>query len=235
MAFHFSNKKTARIAGLLYLMVVLTGLASLMYIPNKLIVWDNASLTFANITASETLFRIGIVCGLACYIFFLFLSLVLYKLLKPVNENFTRLMVIFVFLSVGIFFINVQNELTILSLINNQDYLNILSTKQIQSQVLLHLDQYYSGLSIVHIFSGLWLFPFGILVFKSGFLPKIIGILLILGGFGYLIDFIGSTLFKNYSELDISLITTVPASIGEIGICLWLLIIGVKSKKIINN
>lgn len=140
-------------------------------------------------------------------------------------------MVIFVFLSVAIFFVNVQNELTILSLINDPNYLNLFSTEQIQSQVLLQLNQYYSGMSIVHIFSGLWLFPFGILVFKSGFLPKVFGILLILGGFGYLIDFAGSTLFKNYSELGISLLTILPASIGEIGICLWLLIVGVKSKK----
>lgn len=76
MGFNFSNKKIARIAGLMYLMVVLTGLISLMYIPNKLIVWDNASLTFDNITASETLFRVGIMSGLACYTFFLFFGFI---------------------------------------------------------------------------------------------------------------------------------------------------------------
>lgn len=223
-----SNKKTARIVGLLYLMVVLTGIFTLMYVPNKLIVWDNAPLTFQNITANETLFRLGIVSGLACYMFFLFLSLTLYKLLKQVKENYAKLMVLFVVLGVSIFFINVQNELTVLSLVTDPNYLNILSTEQIQSQVLIYLNQYDSGMSIAHIFSGLWLFPFGYLVFKSGFLPKILGILLMLGCFGYLINFTGFTLFKNYPEFGISKFVSLPASIGEIGTCLWLLIIGVK-------
>lgn len=225
-----SNKTTARIAGLLYLMMILTGFFSLMYVPNKLIVWDNASLTFNNITASELLFRLGIVIGLACYTFYLFLSLVLYKLLKPVNENYARLMVLFVFLCVPIFFVNVQNEFTVLSLVTDPNSLDIFSTKQIQSQVLLYLVQYDSGMSVVHIFSGVWLFPFGYLVFKSGFLPKILGMLLILGCFGYLIDFAGYTLFKNYSEFGISKFIILPATIGEIGICLWLLFIGAKEK-----
>lgn len=225
-----STKTTARIAGLLYLMVVFTGIFSLMYVPNKLIVWDNASLTFNNIAASETLFRLGIVSGLACYTFFLFLSLVLYKLLKPGNENYAKLMVILVSLSVPIFFVNVQNEFTVLSLVTDRNYLAIFSAEQIESQVLFYLDQYDSGMSIVHIFSGLWLFPFGYLVFKSDFLPKILGILLILGGFGYVIDFMGFALFKNYSKLGISQFTILPASIGEIGICLWLIFIGVKEK-----
>lgn len=232
-----SNKTTARIAGLLYLMVVLTGIFTLMYVPTKLIVWDNAPITFQNINANEKIFRLGIVSGLVCYIFFLFLSLVLYKLLKPVNENYAKLMVLFVFLSLPTFFINVQNELNILSLLNDPDYINLFSTEQIKSQVLIYLNQYDNGMSIVHIFSGLWLLPFGYLVFKSGFLPKILGILLMLGCFGYLINFTGYTLFKNYPELGISKFVSLPASIGEIGTCLWLLIIGVKEKtnKLIKN
>lgn len=225
-----SNKTTARIAGLFYLMVVLTGIFSLMYVPNKLIVWDNATSTFQNITANETLFRLGVISGLDCYLFFLFLSLVLFKLLKPVNENYAKLMVLFVFLSVPIFFINIQNELNILSLLNDPNFINLFSTEQMKSQVLIYLNQYDNGMFIVHIFSGLWLFPFGYLVFKSGFLPKFLGILLILGSFGYLINFTGYTLFKNYSELGISKFVSLPASIGEIGTCLWLLIIGVKEK-----
>lgn len=225
------TRKLARISGLLYLGVILTGLVSLMYVPNKLIVWNNASLTFQNITTNESLFRLGILSGLACYLFFLVLSLVLYKLLKPVNESFAKLMVLFVVLGVSIFFINVQNELTVLSLVTDPNYLKIFSTEQIQSQVLLYLNQYDSGMSIAHIFSGLWLFPFGYLVFKSGFLPKILGILLILGCFGYLINFIGFTLFKNYSELEIAKFVNLPASIGEIGTCLWLIIIGAKEKE----
>lgn len=231
MAMVFSNKKLARIAGLLYLGVVLTGLFTFMYVPSKLIVPDNASLTYNNIASSQTLFRFGIVGGLLCYTFFLFLPLVLYKLLKPVNENYAKLMVLLAAMSVPIFFLNVQNQFSILSLVNDTKSYFGLSSEQNQSQVMLHLDQYKNGMRIVHIFSGLWLFPFGYLVFKSGFLPKILGALLMLGCFGYLINFAGQTLIPNYSKLEVSSYIRLPASIGEIGTCLWLLIMGAKEKR----
>ncbi|MGE0021120.1 MAG: DUF4386 domain-containing protein [Draconibacterium sp.] len=96
------------------------------------------------------------------------------------------------------------------------------------SQVLFYTEQYYQGMRLIHIFSGLWLFPLGYLVFKSNILPKILGILLILGCFGYLLNFVGYTLISNYSGLGISSYISLPASIGEIGICLWLLFIGAK-------
>jgi Domain of unknown function (DUF4386) len=227
----FSNKKLARIAGLLYFGVVLTGIFTLMYVPAKLIVSDNASLTYHNIVSSESLFRLGIVSGLLCYTFFLFLPLLLYRLLKPVNENYAKLMVLLAVLSVPIFFINVQNEFTVLSLVNGTANQFGFSAEQIQSQVMLYLNQYDNGMRIVHIFSGLWLFPFGYLVFKSGFLPKILGVLLMLGCFGYLINFVGHTLIPNYSTIGISSYISLPASIGEIGTCLWLLIMGAKNKK----
>ncbi|MEQ1553286.1 MAG: DUF4386 domain-containing protein [Ferruginibacter sp.] len=227
-----SNKKIARIAGLLYLGVVITGVFSLMYVPNKLIIWDNATSTFNNIASNQTLFRLGIISGLVCYIFFLFLPLVLYKLFKTVNDNYAKLMILLAVISVPIYFINVQNQFTILSLISRSNILNGLSTEQIKSMVMLYLYQYENGMQIIHIFSGLWLFPFGYLVFKSGFLPKIFGILLMLGCIGYLINFTGNTLFSNYSKMGIESYLQLPASLGEIGICLWLLIMGAKESKI---
>ena len=223
-----SNKKTARIAGLIYLIVVLTGIFSLMYVPSKIFVTGNAVLTYQNIVSSETLFRLGIVSGLLCYTFFLFLPLVLYKLLYPVNKNHAILMVILAVTSVPISFINIQNKFAILSLISRSGYPDVFSAAQIQSQVLFYLDQYDNGILIVSIFWGLWLFPFGYLVYKSGILPKVLGILLMLGCFGYLINFLGNTLISDYSTLGISSYISLPASLGEIGTCLWLLIAGAK-------
>lgn len=231
MSKDFSNKKLARIAGFLYLGVVLTGIFTLMYIPSKLIVSDNASLTYRNLVSSEPLFRLGIISGLLCYTLFLFLPIVLYKLLNSVNENYAKLMVLLAVMSVPVFFLNVQNEFTILSLVNSSDSQFGFSAEQIQSQVMLYLDQYENGMRIVHIFSGLWLFPFGYLVFRSGFLPKILGILLMLGCFGYLINFAGHTLIPTYYKIGIASYISLPASLGEIGTCLWLLIMGVKDKK----
>lgn len=225
-----SNKKTARIAGLLYLGVVLTGIFSLMYVPGKLIVWKNATLTYQNIASSDSLFRVWILSGLLCYTFFLFLPLVLYKLLKPVNENHAKLMVLLAVLSVPVFFLNVQNLFTVHSLVSGISNQFGFSAEQTQTQVMLYLKQYDNGLTIVHIFSGLWLLPFGYLVFKSGFLPKVLGILLMMGCFGYLINFIGDTLVPNYSKMGIASYIQMPASVGEIGTCLWLLIMGAKNK-----
>jgi hypothetical protein len=224
------QNKTSRIAGLIYLGVVLTGIYSLMYVPSKLINYDNASITFQNITNSESLFRLGIVSGFLCYTFFLFLPIVLYKLLRQVNKNIAKLMVLLAVISVPMYFINVQNEFTALSLIKNPNYLKVFSAEQIQAQILFYIDQYDDGMRLIHVFSGLWLFPFGYLVFKSNFLPKFLGVLLMIGCFGYLINFLGNALMPNYSELGIASYISLPASIGEIGTCLWLLIIGAKDR-----
>lgn len=224
----FSGKRTARVAGLLYLGVVITGLISLMYIPSQLLVAGNAAATVEHIRASVTLLRYWIVSGLLCYTFFLFLPLALYQLLSPVNETYARLMVLLGVMSVPIYFINVQNLLSVLSLVSGAAGGYGLSLQPMQAQVMLYLDQYNQGMRVIHIFSGLWLFPFGWLVYRSGFLPKILGVLLMAGCFGYLINFLGNTLVPGYSALGIAAYISLPASLGEIGTCLWLLIVGVR-------
>ncbi len=226
-----SNKKTARIAGLLYLTVVLTGIFHLMYVPSRLIVWDNASVTFNNILESETLFRLGIVAGIVCYTAFLILPFVLYKLLHQVNNTYAVGMVILAVISVPVSLINLLNKVNVLTLIGKAQYLQAIGTDELQAQVLLYLDFYNNGMKIASLFWGLWLLPFGYLVFKSGFLPKLLGIFLMAGCFGYLTNFIGGFLIPNYGDLGISRMISLPASIGEIGICLWLLIIGVRHKQ----
>lgn len=195
------KKSTARFAGLLYLVMVLTGIFSLMYMPSKLVHWNDATITFKNIKDNETLFRLGIFVGICCYTSFLFLAIVLYKLLNPVNPSQAKLMVLLAVINIPMYFINVQNQFTILSLINNVSYLKVFSISQLQSQVLIYLTQYNNGMNMIHIFSGLWLFPFGYLVYRSNFLPKVFGVLLMLGCFGYLSNFIGETLVANYSKL----------------------------------
>lgn len=226
-----STKKTARIAGLLYLIVVLTGIFSIAYVPSKLIVWDNAPATFNAIIASEQLFRFGIVAGISCYIAFLLLPFVLYKLLHPVNKTCATGMVILAVASVPLSLINLLNKFNVLTLISKADYLKTIELEKLQAQVLLYLEYYDNGIKLTSIFWGLWLLPFGYLVVKSGFLPKVLGVFLMVGCLGYLVNFAGGFLFKNYTELGVSKIISLPATIGEIGICLWLLIVGVKEKQ----
>lgn len=221
-----TRNKKARLSGLLYLILIICGIINLLYIPTKFIVWEDASKTFENITNSEMLFRLGIVSGILTFLTFILLPLALYKLLNKVNQTQAKLMVIFALLSIPISFVNILNKFSVLSLIDNTQYLHELDKTEIQTQVMLHLDYYNNGIEISQIFWGLWLFPFGYLVYKSGFLPKLFGILLMLGCFGYLITFFAGFLFSNFHETMLSTIVGIPASIGEIGICLWLLIMG---------
>lgn len=223
-----SPKKTARIAGALYLVVVLTGMFALLYIPSKLIVWDDAQTTFNNIKASETLFRLGIYAGIVCYTAFLLLPLVLYKLLQHINKTQAVAMVALALTSVPISLFNLTHKLAVLTLINKPD---LFSATDLPKQVLLQLEYYNNGIDIAAVFWGLWLFPFGYLVFKSGMIPKILGILLMAGCFGYIINITGGMLFPvSYNELGVSGYISIPSGLGEIGTCLWLLIAGVKSK-----
>lgn len=226
------TKKTARIAGIIYLVLILTGIFSLLYVPSKIIVWDDPTATVDNIQNFEFTFRMGIVSNLICFTCFIILPLALYKLLGKVNKSQAMLMVIFAIISVPISYLNIAHHIDVLDLIGNEMYLDSLSVEQRNMQVMSYLESFENGTLVAHIFWGLWLFPFGYLVYKSGYLPKFFGIMLMLGCFGYLTDFLGYFLFEGYGKTLISTIAGIPASLGEIGICLWLLIIGIKSPKI---
>lgn len=166
------NKK-ARLAGLFYLILVLSGIINLVYIHSQLIDWDNAAKTVENIKGQETLFRLWIVTGIITFLTFMFLVLALYMLLHNVNKPYALLMVILVLVSVPISFMNILHNFSILSLIGEKAYLADLGNESIQNQIMLHLDSYRNGLKFSQIFWGLWLFPFGYLVYKSNFLPKL--------------------------------------------------------------
>lgn len=227
-----SRNKTARKAGILYLILIISGIINLAYIPSQLIAWESASKTLDNIINSELLFRLGIVSGIITFLSFLLLPLVLYKLLQPVNKVYANLMVLFVLVSIPISFVNILNKFSVLTLIKKAEYLQKMGNIDLQTQVMLYLDNYNNGIEISQIFWGLWLFPFGYLVYKSGFLPKLLGILLMAGCFGYLITFFGGFLYSDFHKTIFSDIVGIPASAGEIGICLWLLIMGTNKLKL---
>lgn len=224
-----SEKNTARLAGIVYLVVVLSGIINLMYVPSALIVMDDAAQTFKNIQSYEMLFRVGVISGLVCYIAFLILPIVLYKLLSHVNAYYAVAMVALAVISVPISLHNLLEKFAILELIGNPMYLAEYGAEKLPFYVMHHLVEYGHGIRLVSVFWGLWLFPFGYLVFRSGFLPKTLGILLMAGCFGYLTNFFGNFLISNYKDMGIAGFISLPASFGEIGICLYLLIIGVKT------
>jgi hypothetical protein len=225
------KNSTAHLAGFLYLLLIAAGFFYLKYVPSKLINWDDPAATVSNIASSETLFRLGILVGLIGYTLFLILPLVLYRLLSPVNKTHAVFMVALAAISVPLSFANMLHNFDVLTLIGSDPYLKVFEPGKLQTMVMLHLESYSSGNMVASIFWGLWLFPFGYLVFKSGFLPKVIGILLMMGCFGYLINFAGHLLFPNtYSKTGAGFYITLPGSLGELSICLWLLIAGIKQK-----
>ena len=139
--------------------------------------------------ANESLFRMGLVSDLLFLTFWLLLLPALYKLLKPVNNIHAVLMVVFGLVMVPILFIADVNQFAALLLLSGADYLTVFETGQLHAQVMYFLDLHNAGWDMTQIFMGLWLLPFGYLVYKSGYIPKILGVLLMIGCFGYLIDF----------------------------------------------
>jgi hypothetical protein len=228
-----SIRNNARIAGLFYLALILSGIFSLLYVPSELIVWDSALETQQNILANETLFKAGILGDIVMYLTFMFLSIALYKLLKQVNNIMAISMVVLVLISVAMSFSNLVLKFDVVSLIDGADTLSSTELVKQSEQVISLLQSHSNGISLIQIFWGLWLFPLGYLVFKSGFLSKFFGVLLMIGCFGYLTDFIGYFLFPDsYSETIIPTLASLPHAAGEIGFCFWLLIVGVKKNAV---
>jgi hypothetical protein len=218
-------QKTARLAGLLYLTLAALSAFGLVYVPSMLIVPGDAAATANNIVTSESLFRLGFVSDLVAFTVNIFVALLLYKLLKPVNRGIASLMVILILMGLAIGMLNELNQFAAL-LILGSDHLTAFTAAQSQALASLFLDLYEHGFTIAHIFWGLWLFPMGYLVFKSGFLPKVIGVLLIVAGLGYLTDF---TLFFLFP--DITVTVSDFTFVGEVVLILWLLIRGVNVKQ----
>lgn len=218
--------KAARVAGALYPLMGTPAVFSLGYVAHTLIVPGNASATANNILGSQMLFRLGIVAELIAAVFLLLLVMALDRLLSGVNKAHARLMVGLVLVSVAITFVNVLNNIAALMLFRGPDYFAAFDKPQRDALAMLFLSLHSQGLAVGGIFWGLWLFPFGVLVMRSGFLPRILGLLLIVNCFGYVAASLTSLLLPGYASVVSGAIK--PALLGELWIMLWLLIKGAK-------
>ena len=198
-----------------------------MYVPRTLIVQGNATATANNILASEMLFRVGIVSELVSAIIFIFLVSVLYRLLSGVNKTHASLMVILALIIVPIAFLIVLNEIAALTLLRGADFLSVFDKRQREALAMLFLGLHRYGFVVNEIFWGLWLFPFGLLVMRSGFLPRILGVLLIVSCFAYLAISLTSLLLPGYASV-VSRVALIPMAAGELSIMAWLLLKGAK-------
>ncbi len=219
-----TNKMKGRLAGLSYFIVVITGIFSLLYVPGQYYVSGDASATTANILSQESLFRLGMAMEMVSFTAFLILPLLLYSIFHRFNKAASVLMVALAVVSVPIAFAGVLNEFTVLDLLHRAEF----PSAALESEAMLYLGRYFDGHLIGQIFWALWLFPLGYMVYKSGLIPKILGVFLMLGSIGYLIDFFGKVIFTAYPDMAIASYITIPASIGEIGTCLWLLVMGAR-------
>jgi hypothetical protein len=223
-----SPRKTARMAGLFYLIFILTT-ALAAVVRSRLIVSGDAAATANNIVSSQGLFRVGFVTELVSAVFFLLAAWALFVLLKPVNKNLALLFLLLNLGGVAVECINTLNLFAALQFFSGANYLNVFQTGQLQAMAMSFLNSYTNGFMIAQIFFGTWLLPLGYLVYKSRFLPKFLGILLILDFFFWTSYFFQFFLFPDYGIL------VYPGSafgfIAEISISLWLLIMGVKDQK----
>ena len=224
-----STKKQARAAGLLYLVIGITAPIGLEYVPSKLIVHGNATATADHLRASESLLRIGIASELFHQVICVFLVLALYRLFKAVNEAHARQLVILgALVSVPIMFLNVINEIAALILVSGADFLSVFEKRQLDALAYLFIRLHGQGISVASIFWGLWLFPFGMLVIRSGFIPRILGVLLMIAGAAYLASAFASLLLPRYGH-PVGEVAGV-LEIGEVPIIFWLLIWGAKAR-----
>src|SRR5437762_11109073 len=222
------TNKAARIAGAIYLSMVFTAPFTLLYIPNKLIVRGDAAATANNILAHETMFRLAIIGDLFTHVIFISLGIALYRLLSSVNKTWAMAMVAFVLVSAAVGFLDTLNNVAALILFRGGEFLTVFDKPQRDALAMFFLRLHSQGISIDEIFWGLWLFPFGLLVFRSGFLPRWIGIWLMINCFGYVFLSVIGFFFPAYS--DKAFLYLHPVLFGELAIMLYLLIRGANVK-----
>ena len=224
-----SNKKTARIAGILYLFVGVFGGFAEGFVDPKMYVAGNAAATVGNVIANSGLVRIGVVAHLLDGTFFVLTALALYTLLQHVHKSMARAMLVLVIIATGIKCLNAVFQFESLRIATDSSYATAFGIAGSNSLVLLLLDTHHYGTLISQVFFGLWLIPLGFLACKSLMFPKWLARILIIAGVCYLIDLLAAFLFPDFYQL-IHAFVIIPCAVAEISIVLYLLTIGVRTQ-----
>jgi len=210
------------------------GIFALIYVPSKLIVYGDATATANNIAASEVLFRLGIACNLISQAGFIFVALALYDLLKGVNRRHAVVMVTLILVAIPIALLNELNAIAALILVRGADFLSVFEKPQRDALAMLFLNLHGYGFDVAGIFWGLWLFPLGLLVYRSEFIPRVIsrvlGVLLMLNTFTFPVNSFTPLLWPQYEHIVSRWMR--PFGFGELALMFWLLIMGARPKAI---
>jgi len=228
-------RKISIVAGIGYLIIFVTGIFANFIVIEGLVVPEDVDKTVANVSGSLGLFRLGIFSFLLMVIFDLVLTWALYLLLKPVNKDISLLTAWFRLVNVALFGVAVFHLFAVLQLINGVGPMGVFEHSQLNAQVMLSFISFNDIWLIGLIFFGIHLFFLGYLIIRSGYIPKILGVLLIIAGIGYLVDSFASFLFPRYSDFEtvFMLLVVIPGVIGELSFTIWLLLRG--GKKPIPN
>jgi hypothetical protein len=223
--------RNARVAGLLYILASAVGVVRLMYIPTRLFVHGNAAATASNIAAHESLFRLGIVSEPLAGALWLFVPLALYRLLKEVDQTLAVLMVILgALMQVPLFFFNTMTDVAALLLVRGADFLSVIDRPQREALAMLFLRLHHHVDLANAMFWGLWLLPLGLLVYRSRFLPRFLGVWLMMACFAWLAFSVTGLLLPEYEDKVFSI--GQPLVWGEIATMLWLAIMGAKRRRL---
>lgn len=229
-----SHSNRARLAGALFVLSTLTGIVRLMYIPKVLFAGNDAAATAANIAAHVMLFRVGIVSSLVSATIWAFVPLALYKLLSEVDRRLALLMVLFgTVFQVPILLITAATDGPTLLLATGANSLSAFSAAQRAAGVDFFIDLHHHLDLANAIFWGLWLVPFGLLVYRSRMIPRVFGVWLIVACLAWLAFSFTGFLFPLYEGKVFRL--TQPLALGEMATMLWLLIVGAKDAAIVTS
>lgn len=222
------NRNPGRVAGALYVIASIPGFFALLYVPGKVIVHGNATATVQNISKFEMLFRLGIASDLIGQALFIFVALALYHLLKKIDQRQALLMLVLILSSIPIAFLNEVNAMAAFSLARGAEFLAVVEKPQREILAMLFLNLHGFGFDVIQIFWGLWLVPLGILVYRSGFIPRIFGVLLVANSVTFPSNTFTSLLFPAYEQAVARWMR--PLGFGEIALMLWLLIMGARPR-----
>jgi hypothetical protein len=226
-----SPKRLARIAGVLYLLVFISGVFAQGFVLPKIYAAGDAATTAGNVVANSGLARIGVVADLFQATVLVFLGMTLYILLKHVHQSAARAMLVIVAIGSAIICLNDVFTFESVRVATDASYVAALGAAGSSALVLLLLDIQHYGFYIAQIFFGLWLVPLGYLAYKSGMFPKALGVLLIVGGACLLVEMLATFLVPDFGEAKINVFVTIPSAVAEILMIGYLLVIGVKAPK----
>lgn len=221
-----NNKRIARTAGIMYLLLAITGMFGILYVPSQIFVEGDVAATMNNISNHSTLYRLGVVSGLIGQVSFVMVGVLLYKLLKPVNSLHALSMLAFVWVAVPVAFVYGIFELAPLVMLGDDAYLKAFTTEQLSAMAMIFFKLRNLGITVVEVFWGLWLFPLGYAVYHSNFFPRILGAMLMIGSFGYVLVFFVNIVAPSYA--DVFSYATIVTSIAEFAFMFYLLIKGTK-------